>query len=310
MKRLLITGCSGFIGTNLLKMLARPEKTAENGLEILAVDMLKPAHDVRWEKADITTTGWEFLDSFKPTHVLHLAALTNHRMCTELHNAMDTNVQATQALFSKLAQIGGVQKVIFPSSIVVYANQARMPLCEDTSPIDYHHDHYSLTKGLCEELCQHFRLPPYNLPIITLRLSNVYGPHQEWRAEKHPNLLPQIMRQAILDRKIEVWNSAPVRDFIYVEDACEAFIKALDSTYNGTMNIASGIGTSVGAICAEISRLTGAPVVDLGKQVSGPTHVVCDTSRAQTYIGWKATTPVSEGLRRTVEHYMREIQRN
>jgi len=311
-RRILITGASGFIGTNLLMKMQKEgllgAKGKSEGLSVLAVDMVEPAVEVAWEKADLRTTDWGFLEDFEPTHVLHLAALTNHRLCADLGMAMKTNVDATQALFSKLASLGCVEKIVFPSSIVVYAETAKMPLCEDSTALDYHHNHYSLSKGLCEELCQHFRAKPYNLPILTFRLSNVYGPYQEWRPDRFPNLLPQIMRQAIIEKKIEVWNKTPVRDFIYVEDACDAFMKGLDTPYNGVVNIASGVGTSVGTICSEISKLTGAPVVDLGKQVSGPTHVVCDTARAQTYLGWKAATPMAEGLRKTVEYYKKAIR--
>ena len=181
-RRILITGSSGFIGTNLLKRMEKDGLTKSSDLSILAVDMVKPCVDVPYQKADLTTTDWGFLDTFKPTHVLHLGALTNHRLCADLGVAMKVNVQATQTLFSKLAALGGVEKIVFPSSIVVYAETAQMPLSEETTPLDYHHNHYSLTKGLCEELCQHFRAKPYNLPILTFRLSNVYGPYQEWRA--------------------------------------------------------------------------------------------------------------------------------
>lgn len=298
-RRLLITGASGFIGTNLLEHLKKNMPVDE----ILAVDSIKPAFDAPWQEADVTQTDWSFLDSFKPTHVIHLAALTNHRLCADLTHAMATNVVATQHLFSKLASLGGVSKIIFPSSIVVYANHARMPLQEDTSPLDYHHNHYSLTKGFCEEICQHFRSPPYNLPILTFRLSNIYGPHQEWRAEKFPNLIPQIITQSIRDKRIEVWNQTPVRDFVYVGDAVKAFLKGLESPYNGIINIASGIGSSVGAICTEVSTLTKAPITDLGKQTSGPSQVVCDTSKARTHLGWQSTTHLPEGIQATVAYY-------
>jgi UDP-glucose 4-epimerase len=115
------------------------------------------------------------------------------------------------------------------------------------------------------------------------------------------------MRQAIQDKKIEVWNSTPVRDFVYVQDACEAFLKSLDSKYNGIINIASGIGTSVGEVCQEISKRTGAPIIDLGKQTSGPSHVVCDTGKAKLHLDWQAQTSLYDGIAKSIEYYQKSI---
>ena len=301
-RRILVTGGSGFIGTNLLLALTASTDPSD---KILVLDISKPQQDVQFSHTDLRTNDLSIIDEFKPTHVFHLAALTNHRLCANLHNAMDINVLSTQRLFSKLAEVGGVQKIVFPSSIVLYAEHASMPLNEDTSPIDIHHNHYSFTKGLCEELCKHFRKHPYNLPILTFRLSNVYGPHQAWQTPQFPNLLPQILTQAITTKKIEIWNSTPVRDFLFVEDATDAFIKALDSSYNGIVNLGSGIGTSVGAVTTEIARHTGASVTDLGKQVSGPTNVVCDISRAAIQLGWKPSTSMKDGIAKTVAFYQK-----
>jgi dTDP-D-glucose 4,6-dehydratase len=106
--RLLITGAAGFIGTNLLKKLETRIDLPD--LEVLTVDMIKPDSKYAFQKADLTSTDYAFLDDYKPTHVIHLAALTNHRLCASLDNAMDVNVYSTERLFSKLYSLGGVKK--------------------------------------------------------------------------------------------------------------------------------------------------------------------------------------------------------
>lgn len=295
-KKILVTGGSGFIGTNLIQKL--------KGLkaDILNVDLKKPKYDVKTEILDLTNTKFPFLDK-EFDYVIHLAALTNHRMCSDNEKAFDTNVTATFKFFNKLVD-KKVKKIVFMSSIVVYSDEAEVPIKEETK-LNIYHNNYSYTKGIDEQICEQFR-KKHNMPILTFRLSNIYGPHQEWK--NFPNLLPQIISQALLENKIEVWNPKPVRDWIYVDDVVNAIIKGLESSYVGVLNLGTGKGSSVKKVVETVADLTGAEVKYLNKEVSGPMKVICDISKIKKELGFKPKTKLEEGLKKTVEYYKKEIK--
>ncbi len=292
MGKILVTGGSGFIGTNLIKKLLEQKK------EVINVDKVDSKLDVETKKIDLTKTDFSFLDEIDFDYVIHLAALTNPRMCADAKSAFETNVEATFNLFNKLTQ-KKVKKIIFMSSIVVYTNDPKLPIKEN-SELDIYHDNYSFTKGVCENICEQFR-QKYSLPILTFRLSNVYGPYQS--TEIFPNLVPQLMLDIIHKNKMEVWNKVPVRDWIFVEDAADAIIAALDSPFNGTMNLGTGVGTSVGEVSEILAQISGAKLEFLDKKPSPPLKVICDVSRIKKELNWSAKTKVRDGLKQTYKYY-------
>jgi nucleoside-diphosphate-sugar epimerase len=189
------------------------------------------------------------------------------------------------------------------SSALVYSASAVSPVAED-APLDIKQSTYSYTKGMDEKICQDF-IDRHGLPILTFRLSNIYGPYQQWK--ELPTLVPQIISQAILQKRIEVWNREPVRDWIYVGDVVEAVIAGLESGYVGVMNLASGVGAPVGEVVGIVAGLSGAEVKDLNKEVSGQKKLVCDISRISRELGWRPKTSLKEGLEKTYDYYLKVI---
>jgi len=145
----------------------------------------------------------------------------------------------------------------------------------------------------------------YNMPILVFRLSNIYGPYQDWKTM--PNLLPQIISQAFINKKIEVWNFDPIRDYIYVGDVVEAIIKALHSDKTGVFNLGTGVGTCVGEVVTKIANLTDAKVTSLNKPVSGPTRVICNINKIKSKLGWEPSITLDEGIKKTINYYRRTI---
>lgn len=297
-KRLLVTGGSGFIGTNLLLRLRG------QGLDIVNVDLRDSLSGVQTIKDDLTTSDFSWLED-KYDYVVHLAALSNERYCEDIEEAFNVNVSATVRLLKRLASRNDIKKVIFMSSIVVYSKGARIPITEDVE-LDIYHNNYSLTKGLDEQICGYFARR-YGIPILIFRLSNIYGPYQDY--QKFPNLLPQIIFQALQDHEIQVWTDKPVRDWIYVEDAVEAIIRGLLSPYTGILNLGAGRGRSVGEVVEIIAKLTGARVTCLNKEVTGPTRVICDVGLIKKELNWEPQYSLEQGLQKTVEYYEKLIGR-
>ncbi|MBI5149125.1 NAD(P)-dependent oxidoreductase [Candidatus Pacearchaeota archaeon] len=283
-EKLLITGGSGFVGTNVIKGL-------ESRFDITNVDKNPSQTDVKTVIADLNTTDYSFLkEDFD--YVLHLAALSNPKLCGENpEDALRDNVFMFDRLLTQLNK-KTLKKIIFTSSYLVYG-KADHPLKEDTE-LEKNPNIYCATKILGEKLCGQFR--ERGMPIITFRFCNLFGPYQQ-----EIYLLPQLINGALEKGEISVRNTYPIRDFMYIEEVAKAVNAALTSDYIGVLNIGSGEGTSVREIVDKISKLTRAKIV--GNDEKKPEYFVCDSSRAEKTVGWKAKTSLEEGINRTIEYY-------
>ncbi len=286
---ILVTGGSGFIGTNLIRRLQ------ERGADVLNVSLDPPQLQVSTIQEDLTISDFEWLDQGFD-YVIHLAALTNKRYCENLSEAYKTNVDVTFRLFEALKG-RGVKKIIFPSSVVLYA-AGDAALDEETSPLDIYQDNYVFTKGLAEFVAKRLQK---DLPILIFRFGNIFGPNQDWKV--FPNLIPQTITGAITDKTVEIWNPHPIRDFVFVEDAVDAIIKGLESDYKGTLNVGSGKGTSIGEMGKKITKITDARYTALEKPTWGPTKVICSTERIKDALGWQARTDIDAALAKTIDFY-------
>jgi len=291
-KKVLITGGSGFIGTNLIL------KLKELGATILNVSLEEPQVPVKTLKIDLTDSDFNFLDRGNFDYVVHLAAFSNHQICQDIREAFKVNVNVTLNFLNELVN-KNVKKIIFMSSIVVYADNVSLPI-KESAKLNIHRNNYNFTKGIDEEICDYFR-KNYNLPILTFRLSNIYGPYQDWK--KFPNLLPQIISQAIRDKEIVIWNETPIRDWIYVKDAIEAIIRSFSSNYNGIMNLGTGKGVSVGEVVKFVAKLTNSKISCLNKEVTGPKKIICDINLIRKKLKWQPKVSLEEGLIETVSYY-------
>ncbi|MEK7087208.1 MAG: GDP-mannose 4,6-dehydratase [Patescibacteria group bacterium] len=135
------------------------------------------------------------------------------------------------------------------------------------------------------------------IPSIIVRFSNIYGPTKLIR----PDLVPTLIRKALSLDEITVWNTKPVRDFLYTYDAADAIIKLLDNDYIGPINLGTGKSVSVGRIAEIIGDLSGKKIKDLDQPVSGPMNFVCNISRVKNLTGWEPKYSIEEGLRETYE---------
>jgi len=299
-KKVLVTGGSGFLGSNLIPALLAGGAQVTNVSKGAGQASEEPG--LRVLDVDLSSSDFSFLDEGFD-YVVHLAALSNPRLCANREEAIRNNVDLTRVFFQKLLDLK-VKRVIFPSTITLYSNSAKSPVTED-SELDISQNNYTYTKGIDEQLCLEFQQK--GLPITVLRLANVYGPHQSYKL--FPNLVPQLIYQALVESKMVVWNGAPIRDWIYVSDVVNAMISALEAPFTGILNIGTGKGASVGEIVELVKSATGAAVQFEDRPVTGPTNVVCDISRAKKALGWCPRTNIKEGLTKTIAYYQEEFKR-
>ena len=107
-------------------------------------------------------------------------------------------------------------------------------------------------------------------------------------------------------KRIEIWNSDSVRDFLFVSDAVEALL-AIAVAPQGiglTFNLGSGQGTNIGDLVNKMANVFNVPMVDLAKPVTGSRALVCNNSKLKLLTGWTPKVTLDQGLRQTIEAFV------
>jgi nucleoside-diphosphate-sugar epimerase len=296
-RRTMVTGAAGFLGSHLTRRLlsegalvtgldnfsgSRPDTTRSpepEGAREISVDLR-------------SSSGVEgVIEAVRPEIVFHLAALANPRTCEQnFPLAFDVNVVGTQNVlqFSPMDA-----RVVFMSSASVYGVPERLPLAE--SHPRNGSDPYSVTKILGEELVASY-VQNYQRNIVIVRNFNTFGVGQTG-----DYIVPQLIRQALTDHQIELWDARTVRDLMYVDDTIDALLTVASSEERSVVNVGTGRGTVVGDLARIIGERVGGsvPVVDLKKKLLSSPALVSDSSRLRA-LGWTEKVSFEEGLDRTI----------
>ena len=276
-KRILVTGSSGFVGQYLVEELKR-----HNAELVTLTDKNGNRIDVRdWQK--IKEIG--DLDM-----VYHLAAKTYVPLSFE--NPVETygvNVLGTLNIL-ELCRLRDVKKIVFVSSYV-YGQPQYIPV-DEGHPVQPTNP-YMRSKVLGEELCRAYNTD-FGVKCIILRPFNIYGPRQDKNF-----LIPSIMAQ-LRTGKIELKDPEPKRDFVYISDILDAYIKA--GEFKGdfeVFNIGSGKSYSVKEIVDKIVHLYGKEVKVTYKYERRKNEImdtVADIRKAKKLLGWKPKTSLEKGI--------------
>lgn len=239
------------------------------------------------------------LDNLNFDKVIFLVGSSNHHIInTKPTMGLEYNVLPLKKILFYL-QKRKIKKFICFTTILLYdVTKMRLPV-DETQPINPYINDYVFSKYLSEELIRYYAP---NIPSIIVRFSNIYGPTKLVR----PDLVPTLIQNALSPNELTVWNTKPVRDFLYTPDAADAIVKLLDTDYTGPVNLGTGQSVSVEKIVGIIEKLSGKKIKNLNKPVSGPMHFVCDISLVKKLTGWKPKHTIEEGLRETYEimkHY-------
>lgn len=323
MKRILVTGGAGFIGSAVCRQLCA------QGLDILNIDKLtyagnldslrdvSPLPNYAFRQIDIcdrAAIDQAFAD-FAPDGVMHLAAETHVDRSIDSASAfIRTNVDGTlnmlEAARAYMRAKGAEHfRFLHVSTDEVYGSLGKDGLFTETTPYDPRSP-YSASKAAADHLVSAWG-HTYGLPVLTSNTTNNYGPFQF--PEK---LIPLTILNALAGKPIQVYgDGANVRDWLYVDDHARALHMILTNgkigeTYNiGARNERTNIDL-VRAICAllDVERPEGAPHARLITFVKDrPGHdqrYAIDPSKAEAVLGWGPAAPFDDGLAQTVRWYL------
>ncbi len=299
MKRVLVTGASGFIGRHALAGLKR------RGFEIQAVAS-KPHSEKppsaagsgpRWLVADLLDArrAEALLREFKPTHLLHFAWDVPHGAYWESTSNFDW-VRASLDLLRTFREQGGRRAVLAGTCAEYDWSHGRCS--EASTPREP-----GTTYGRCKhalQLLAHAYAEQSGLSAAWGRIFFPYGPY-----ERPERLIPSVIRSLLVGREAAVSHGSQVRDLMYVQDVADAFVALLDSEAQGAINVASGQPVTLKSVLERIAdRLQGRHLVRFGAVPQAPNDVpllVADVRRLNEEVGFAPGTSLEQGLEHTIE---------
>jgi len=295
----LVTGASGFVGANLARRLL------EEGDR---VHLLLRADAATWRvddvRADAERHAVDLLDGpavarlvarLRPDRIFHLAAHGAYSWQRDHHAIVSTNVLGLVNLL-EAAVASGVEAVVSAGSSSEYGLKDH-PALEDELPEP--NSHYAVSKAAATLLCG-FYARERGLRTVTLRLYSVYGPLEEPR-----RLVPAIVVHALRGALPPLADPSTARDYVYVEDAVEAFLAAAGpaGAPGAVYNVGTGRQSTLAEMVAAARRALGVTAEPVWGSMPGrdwDTGVwVADPGRAARELGWRARVELEDGLLRT-----------
>ena len=185
-----------------------------------------------------------------------------------------------------------VNKIINFTTMLQYDSSKMKLPCNEDQPRNPLSNNYILSKYVSELITEQHR---EDYSIIDVRISNVYGPTKLMR----PDIVPSTIWSLLANNSASVWTKKPQRDFIYVDDAIEAVMCLLDSSFSGPVNLGSGKPSSVAELCSILENLSGINIHDQELEVSGHMKFFQDISLLNSITGWKPKHSLESGLTET-----------
>ena len=305
----LVTGAGGFIASHLVEALvaqgarvrAFVRYNSRNDIGLLS---LLPAESL--SKVEIIAGDLRDLPAIQAaargvTHVFHLGALIAIPY-SYIHPAevVETNVIGTLNVLLAGGELG-VDRIVHTSTSEVYGTALRVPIDED-HPLQGQSP-YSASKIGADKLAESF-YRSFDLPVVTLRPFNTYGPRQSARA-----VIPTIITQVLTQDVIRLGNLDALRDLTYVSDTVTGFLRVGEAkgVEGQTFNLGTGIEVRIGDLAQQVIDLIGKPVrielepTRLRPEKSEVQRLLSNNQLAKERLDWTPQVTLTQGLKQTID---------
>jgi UDP-glucuronate 4-epimerase len=289
-KRYVVTGAAGFIGSHLAEALLAA------GHDVIGLDCFTDYYDRSLKEENARGLDVRAVDLAEDTldfsgldGVFHLAGQPGARSFGAVFpDYLRRNVLATQRVFE--AAVAAAVPVVWASSSSVYGDAERYPTPEDATPRP--NNPYGVTKLGCEQLHDAYTRV-FGLRAVALRYFTVYGPRQR------PDMaFARVVDALARDEPFEIFgDGSQSRSFTYVGDVVEATIRAVDAT-PGVYNVGGGEEATLRDAVALLEEIAGRTLrVTFGPPQTGDMQrTKADTAKIERELGWRASTPLRDGL--------------
>ncbi|MDI6889635.1 MAG: NAD(P)-dependent oxidoreductase [Thermodesulfovibrionales bacterium] len=306
MKKILLTGASGFIGQHAIPFLLK------KGYEVHAVDISKkPSHIIRnrklfWHECDLLNYKQQkiLFKEIKPTHLLHFAwYAVPGKYWISFENIKW--VQASLELVINFHELGG-KRAVFAGTCAEY--DWNYGYCSEGITPTRPRTLYGNCKNSLQEILSQFSKQT-GISIVWGRIFFLYGPY-----EAKNRLVPFIITSLLQDHPAQCTHGDQIRDFLHVEDVASAFVSLLQSNVEGPVNIASGQPVALKTIIYTIADLLGKRhLVQLGvlpAPENEPHFLIADVRKLNQQVGWKPKITLEAGLKSTIEWWKQNLKGN
>ncbi|RJQ34494.1 NAD-dependent epimerase/dehydratase family protein [Candidatus Parcubacteria bacterium] len=305
--KVLVTGGAGFIGSHVV------DKLLSDGHSVAVVDDFSSGNElnvrkgVTYHRTNLNDPKLaDVLREEKPEAICHLAAKTNMReSLDDPFSDIEGNVRGLVALLELATKKYPIKKFVFScTGGALYGDPEYVPVDENhptrpTSP-------YGISKLSGEKYLYYYNAV-HNLPSISLRYSNVYGPRNE--RKKHNGAVTVFIQRVLKGEPIKINGSGEqTRDFIFVEDVARANAAAVSADIKGAdvCNISGGSETSVNSMIEIIEKHAGKKAqVEHAPEIKGEImRSFMSNQKAKDVLGWSPSASVDDGIKKTVEYFV------
>ncbi|HKY19600.1 MAG TPA: NAD-dependent epimerase/dehydratase family protein [Vicinamibacterales bacterium] len=313
-RRVMITGGLGFIGSNIARRLV------ELGADVLLMDSLIPdsganffnlngiADRVRVNIADVRQESTMNHLVRDREVIFNLAGQVSHiDSMRDPHTDLEINCRSQLSILEACRKFNPAVKVVFAGTRQVYGKPDSLPVTEDhlVRPID--------VNGVNKAAGENYHVlynNVFNVRACSLRLTNVYGPRQLIKHNRQ-GFIGWFIRLALEGREIQIFgDGSQIRDFVYVEDATDAFLRAgaSDACNGHVFNVGGGEPMSHRDLVSLLIEVAGAgtaryvpwppekKAIDIGS-------FYADSSRFRSAVGWEPRVSLKDGLAATLAYY-------